>query len=206
MPSNWYVLTSAPGVGKTVLLNELSRRGFAVVPEAATDVIERLRRAGVAEPRTLVDFVDQVLAEQLVRARRADRFGPSRPVIFDRSPVCTLALARWSGQAPSPALVRAAASARDDYAGAAFLVADLGFVERTAARRISYSAARAFGQLHVEAYRECGFALTHVPANPVPMRADLVESTIRGWSEEADARRRHAQRAADLTPHASEVG
>jgi AAA domain len=79
MPSNWYVLTGAPGVGKTMLLDELSRRGFAVVPEAATDVIERLRRAGVAEPRTLVDFVDQVLAEQLVRARRADRFGAVPP-------------------------------------------------------------------------------------------------------------------------------
>ena len=53
MPSNWYVLTGAPGAGKTVLLEELLRRGFAVVPEAATRVIGRLDRVGVAEPWTL---------------------------------------------------------------------------------------------------------------------------------------------------------
>jgi predicted ATPase len=183
MPSNWYVLTGAPGAGKTLLLEELLRRGFAVVPEAATDVIGELHRAGVAEPWTLTDFVERVLAEQLERRTSAGRFDRSRPVIFDRSPVCTLALARYIGQVPSPALVHAAGAACEDYAGGAFFVADLGFVERTAARRISHSAARAFGRLHVEAYLECGFELLDVPAWTVAARADMVESTIRDRSE-----------------------
>ena len=187
MPSNWYVLTGAPGAGKSVLLEELLRRGFAVVPEAATDVIGTLHRAGVAEPWTLTDFADRVLGEQLERATGAARFGPTRSVIFDRSPVCTLALARYVGQAPSPGLVHAAGAAREDYAGGAFFVADLGFVERTAARRISHSAARAFGQLHAEAYLECGFELIGVPARTVAARADMVESTIRDRSEGAMA-------------------
>ncbi len=34
-----YVLTGAPGAGKTVLLHALAREGHAVVAEAATDVI-----------------------------------------------------------------------------------------------------------------------------------------------------------------------
>jgi predicted ATPase len=76
-------------------------------------------------------------------------------------------------------------AAREDYAGGALLVAHLGFVERTAARRISHSAARAFGQLHVEAYLECGFELLDVPAWTVAGRADMVESTIRHRSEGA---------------------
>ena len=185
MPTNWYVLTGAPGAGKTALLEELRCRGFAVVPEAATDVIGALQQTGIPEPWTLADFVDQVLAEQLVRARQAARFGPSRSVIFDRSPVCTLALARQLGQVPGPTLVRASDAARGDYAGGAFFLADLGFIERTAARRISYSAARAFGHRHLDAYRERGFELIDVPARPVTTRADMVESAIRERSRGA---------------------
>ena len=185
MPSNWYVLTGAPGAGKTMLLEELLRRGFAVVPEAATDVIGTLQRASVATPWTFTEFADLVLGEQLERATGAATFGPTRPVIFDRSPVCTLALARYVGQVPSPGLLHAAGAAREDYAGGVFFVADLGFVERTAARRMSHSAARAFGQLHIEAYLECGFELVDVPAWTVAERADMVESTIRDRAEGA---------------------
>jgi predicted ATPase len=35
----WYVLTGAPGSGKTAMLRQLEQDGFAVVEEAATDVI-----------------------------------------------------------------------------------------------------------------------------------------------------------------------
>jgi predicted ATPase len=34
-----FVLTGAPGSGKTTILRNLSRHGYAVVNEAATDVI-----------------------------------------------------------------------------------------------------------------------------------------------------------------------
>ena len=34
-----YVLTGAPGAGKTAVALALQRRGYALVPEAATDVI-----------------------------------------------------------------------------------------------------------------------------------------------------------------------
>ena len=34
-----YILTGAPGSGKTAILRQLEREGFGVVDEAATDVI-----------------------------------------------------------------------------------------------------------------------------------------------------------------------
>jgi predicted ATPase len=43
----------------------------------------------------------------------------------------------------------------------------------------------AFGQLHVEAYLECGLELLDVPAWTVAARAEMVESTIRHRSEGA---------------------
>jgi predicted ATPase len=41
-----YVLTGAPGSGKTALLAALSQRGHVVVEEAATDVITRQQARG----------------------------------------------------------------------------------------------------------------------------------------------------------------
>lgn len=42
-----YVLTGAPGTGKTVLGHALRQRGYAVVPEAATDVIAGERATAI---------------------------------------------------------------------------------------------------------------------------------------------------------------
>jgi predicted ATPase len=59
------------------------------------------------------------------------------------------------------------------YAGV-FFVRNLGFVEPTAARRISFDESLAFEDLHERAYRELGFELIEVPAGPLPVRAALV--------------------------------
>ena len=50
----------------------------------------------------------------------------------------------------------------------AFLVRPLGFIEPTAARRISYADSLAFEQVHQAVYREHGFELVDVPASTVP--------------------------------------
>ena len=58
-----YIITGAPGAGKTTIVTALRERGYPVVDEAATDVIAREQAAG---PRRAVDarpgFVDAILA------------------------------------------------------------------------------------------------------------------------------------------------
>jgi predicted ATPase len=44
-----FILTGAPGAGKTVILRQLECDGFGVVEEAATDVIALGEALGVAE-------------------------------------------------------------------------------------------------------------------------------------------------------------
>jgi predicted ATPase len=160
-----YVLTGAPGAGKTTLANALRLRGHVVVPEAATDVV-----AGGGEGD---GFVDAVLALQLARERAA-----TAPVqVLDRSPLCTLALARYLGVAPSAALL-AAAGAADRYQRTVFLVQPLGFVTPTAVRRISYADSLRFAAIHEDVYREYGFTLAEVPPAPVAERVALVERRL----------------------------
>lgn len=55
-----YVLTGAPGAGKTTVLHVLRAQDFAVVEEAATDVINRERRRGVTEPWQHAGFVEKI--------------------------------------------------------------------------------------------------------------------------------------------------
>ncbi|HEV8569061.1 MAG TPA: ATP-binding protein [Actinoplanes sp.] len=161
-----YVLTGAPGAGKTTLADALRRRNHTVVPEAATDVIARgLDGDG---------FLEAILALQIERERAAT--GPVQ--VFDRSPLCTLALARYLRVAPPAALIAHVERAAQMYERAVFLVQPLGFITPTAARRISYADALRFAAVHEDVYREYGFTLVDVPRAPVAERVALVESFL----------------------------
>jgi predicted ATPase len=98
-----FVLTGAPGAGKTALLRQLERDGFGVVEEAATDVIALEQACGVAEPWTKYSFVDLVIDLQKRRQQRAQD-APDDIQFHDRSAVCTAALAVFLGYSASEAL------------------------------------------------------------------------------------------------------
>jgi predicted ATPase len=168
-----HILTGAPGAGKTVILRGLEQAGLAVVEEAATDLIAWRQAQGVAEPWLAPAFTDDILALQLSRQARAGQ----GTTVFDRSPVCTLALARHLGHAPSPALLTAVEAARDTYAREVFFVESLDFMVNTDARRIDLDAARRFGDLHRQVYADLGFTL--IAVTPAPAEARVAEVLAR---------------------------
>lgn len=166
-----HVLTGAPGSGKTAILRELEVRGHAVVEEAATDVIALRQALGVAQPWTEPDFTDRIVALQCRRQAAVPA------AFFDRSPICTLALARYLGQPPSPRLLAEIDRilAADVYARTVFLVRNQGTIEHTAARRISFAESLAFEKIHERTYADLGFDLADVPAGPLAERVAVVE-------------------------------
>jgi predicted ATPase len=174
-----YVLTGAPGAGKTSVLDVLAERGFPVVAEAATDVIGQQQASGVAEPWLRDDFADRIVALQRDRLERATAGGPDAEV-HDRSVLCTLALARFLGRPVTPALASEVARvvAAAVYERPVFLLRPLGFIVPTAARQISYRDSLDFERLHEAAYREHGFELIEVAAAPVAERAALIAGEI----------------------------
>ncbi|MFF5078004.1 AAA family ATPase [Actinoplanes sp. NPDC000266] len=172
-----YILTGTPGSGKTALLRHLETAGYAVVEEAATDVIALRQALGVAEPWQEPDFIDHIVALQRRRQLAAADRGIT---FFDRSPICTLALSRYAGLAPSPALRAEIERTGHLYERTVFFVRHQGFVQPTAARRISFEDSLVFERIHEETYRQAGFALVEVPAAPLETRIAVIRGSVHG--------------------------
>lgn len=174
-----YILTGAPGAGKTAVLRLLETSGYAVVEEAATHVIALGNALGREEPWQDHDFIDKVITLQGQR-QNCVRTAQSATIFFDRSPVCTLALSRYLGAPTSHLLIREVdrVIAEGTYEATVFFVRNLGFIRATAARRITFEQSLAFEQLHEEAYRDLGFQLVDVPAGPLADRVALIRQTV----------------------------
>ncbi len=174
-----YVLTGAPGVGKTTILRSLQERGWAVVEEAATEVIASEQVRGVDEPWQAGGFVSKIAALQ--RERQRQSVPPDVCVQFyDRSPFCTLALALYLRQPVTPALTEEIARVTEEqvYERVVFFIRPIGFVEPSAARRISYRDSLVFEAVHEVVYRDHGFEIVDVAAAGVTERVAAIEARV----------------------------
>lgn len=172
-----FILTGAPGAGKTVILRHLEVDGIDVVEEAATDVIALDHGRGVTKSWRRPEFITDIARLQLQRMARPAT-GALR--VVDRSLLCTLALAEYLGQ-PVPQMLTDSIQAM--LAAGAFerrvlFVELLGFITPTAARRISLADSQRFEAFHIDAYERFGFELLRVPPLPIAERVALVRSLL----------------------------
>ena len=133
-----FVITGAPGAGKTAIIRQLELDGFGVVEEAATDIIAAAQAHGTAQPWMDPSFIDVVAKLQKERQIRAS-YQPDEVQFHDRCVVCTAALAVYLGYPFSHFLVSELERVKKEgiYEKRVFFISNLGFVTPTAARRIS---------------------------------------------------------------------
>ena len=174
-----YILTGTPGAGKTALLRLFVQHGYAVIKEAATDVIALAIARGIAEPWANSWFIDDVVALQRQRQLRTQG-ATDKVVIFDRSPICTWALCQYLGLTPSENLRREVEriDAEGIYERQVFFIDNLGHCEPTEARRISFEECLRFERIHAAAYRQFGYECAHIPQAGLEARFDRVRRMI----------------------------
>ena len=176
-----HILTGAPGAGKSTLLRQLEIDGFAVIEEAATDIVALALARGEARPEASPGFIDAIVALQAARQRRAETW-PDEVQVFDRSPVCTLALCRFLGRPPTAALLAELERVRAGriYSRRVLFVRNIGFCAPTPVRRITFEDALRFEAVHEETYRDLGYELAMIAPGPLAERATAVRAAMAG--------------------------
>lgn len=171
-----YIFTGTPGSGKTSVLEGLHNRRYDIITEAATDVIAIEQGNRIPTPWDHSSFIDKITLMQ--HNRQVNASGDLQ--FYDRSPFCTYALAIYLGYPISYAL-----SAEIDrclkenvYDNRVFFFENLGFIENTDARKISYEEALKFEKIHTDVYKKFGFEIISVPIASVEERADLILESL----------------------------
>lgn len=169
------VISGGPGAGKTALLDELSRRGFACVAEVARRLIqEQVRDGGDALP-----WGDRARYCELMLTRSIESFRENDSMVvtfFDRGIPDTLCYARLVGL-PEARIVEACRRYR--YARRVFLAPpwqEIYVVDEE--RRQSFDEAVRTYALMVRVYEECGYEVVEIPRVAVAERADFVLGVI----------------------------
>lgn len=175
-----FIITGAPGAGKTAIIRQLELDGFSVVEEAATDVIAAAQAQGTVQPWTHSWFIDAIAQLQRDRQIRASH-QPDEVQFHDRCAVCTAALAVYLGHPFSPFLASELERIKKEaiYEHRVFFIRNLGFVTPTEARRISLEEAVRFEKIHEETYRDFGFELVSVEPGSLGERVGIIKAAIR---------------------------
>jgi len=175
-----FIITGAPGAGKTAIIRLLELDGFSVVEEAATDIIAASHAQGTVQPWTDPSFIDAIAKLQRDRQIRAS-CQPDEIQFHDRSAVCTAALAIYLGHPYTPFLSSELERIKKEsiYERRVFFIRNLGFITPTEARRISFEETIRFEKIHEETYRDFGFELIPIEPASLAERVNSIKAAIR---------------------------
>jgi len=168
-----YVLTGGPSSGKTSLLEELGRRGFYAIREAAKDFIIQKQQEGIKEPRLKKDFQEKILDIQL---KREAEIPPDKEVVFiDRGLPDGLAFYMHRKQKPLQRLLESIAKCEYEKI---FFLEPLHLYEGTGFRTESEEESQNISNLLKRLYEDFGYEVVMVPPVSIKERAEFVLKRI----------------------------
>lgn len=167
--TEWVVITGAPSSGKTSVIDELSRRGFPIVREAARSFIEACLDKG----RSLDDIRSDDLtlqADIMALALEWDQsIDVTKMTFMDRGIPDSISYLRLAGHSTQKAM-----SAARIYQYKAVFIFDRLPVVADGVRTEDDAAAAKLDRFLEEDYANLGYRPIRVPVVPVAERADFI--------------------------------
>lgn len=172
-----FVITGGPGVGKTAILHELQRRGYACVPEAARQIIQDQVRAGSdAVPwrdtkryallmieKSIEDYLSHSTAEQVT--------------FFDRGILDAITHTRINEFSLPDAACSQAQQYR--YNKMVFMAPPWPEIYATdSERKQTFEESMLVYRINTEVYQEHGYDIVEIPRAPVEARVDFILEKI----------------------------
>ena len=173
--SNLFILTGAPGTGKTAILRQLGNE-FRCVDEPAREILAEQRATGGRgtwdqDPSLFVHLLLQRSIEKYAMALRSEE-----TVVFDRAIPDCVVYAVLAGSNPTPSL-----KAVDVYRyqpHVLFLEPWSDIYETDEERIMSFDDTVSFSQTLRDVYERSGYALVEVPRDSIGGRATFVRMSI----------------------------
>lgn len=177
------VVTGGPGAGKTVLLDELARRGHPHAPESARAIIRERVARGLPKRPEAGEFAYEILGRDIEQYRavsereRQEPHGGSGLYFFDRGILDALGMV--DGLGLLSARERDRHLTEFPYYRQVFLLPPWEAIYQVDSERDQTFAesVRVHDSLR-QWYLRCGYEIVSVPPGPVADRCDLVLNTL----------------------------
>ncbi len=174
--NNFFILTGAPGSGKSTILQRLSQLNFTVIDEPARQILAEQRSVdghGVSEKDTKL-FTELMLSRAIFQYQQMQDH--QLPVIFDRGIPDLIGYAKLFGFDLKHAHN---AANKYRYNNNVFVLPNWQEIYATDDERtISFAEASAFGDSLREIYLDLGYNIIDVPIGPAEERAHFLQTSI----------------------------
>lgn len=170
--TNWIAITGAPSSGKTSVIEELARRGFATQGEVARELIELLLKDGKSiteirkNPESAKELQRRIIDLKFAREKALDT---ERLVFMDRGMADSITYFRIAGLDTQ----EAERMSRIFQYKAVFIFDRLPVIKDSARIESEIEAAKIDKMLE-EDYRALGYELIRVPVMPVIARTEFI--------------------------------
>lgn len=176
MDKNWYVITGAPSSGKSTVINELKRCGYAIQEEKGRVLIEQEMAKGKTLAEVRVDSIEFEMAWIKLQMESEAKLDRDKLTFLDRGIIDTLAYFKFYNWAVSKEVKKMCKQAT--YNQKVFLFDQLIF-EYDGRRVESADEASQLGKLFGEVYSNLGYKIIKVPVLSVEKRVNFILNAIK---------------------------